>query len=385
MIGKIPKAGRGFKGVVAYLIHGARQPERQTAKQPELQDDIERQTNARTDERANAKKKRVLWTETHNLITTAPEKAVRVMRATANKSRRCKAPVYHFVISWTPEEAPSTELMRSIVTQTCKDMGLDDHQRIAIAHDDTRHKHVHVVVNRVHHDTGKAWNRAQDWVRLEQSLARQAKARGLLYVPGRHNAPEVFQEQPRRAKDPELQRARRKGLPQPVRQWTDARIAEQQKHLAALFDAATGWSQLHAALAAEGLALKAKGQGHVLAGETGEVKLSKISKTARIALLERRFLMPYMPTKDKHLPKPHEPKALMSEEPPAPDVKPDASRTYSLSPQQKQQNPIPKQPLKVDHRHIVTEHKGIETTLKHSNTSPPPPIRKRHRRKGPKL
>lgn len=293
MIGKIPKAGRGFKGIVTYLMHGARQPERPDAKQPSLHDANKLQTNGRTPERANAKSNRVLWTETHNLVTSDPNKAVRVMRATANRSRRCKSPVYHFVISWTPDEAPTSDAMRAIVADTCRDMGLDDHQRIAIAHDDTRHKHVHVVVNRVHHETGRAWNRSQDWVRLEQSLAHQAKARGLRFVPGRHNTEVQDDHVPRNARDGEYQHARRKKQPTPPLKWGPNRLAAERPNLVALFDAATSWDHLGVALATAGLSLERKGQGHVLRDSTSEVKLSDLAKHLRISALQNRFNSPW--------------------------------------------------------------------------------------------
>lgn len=272
MIGKIPKAGRGFKGLVSYLLNGALSTER-----PPLLED------------------RVLWTETHNLLTRDPKHAMRIMRATANKSRRCKSPVYHFVISWTPEENPSEDLKRRIVADTCADLELVEHQRVVIAHDDTRHAHVHVVVNRVHPDTGKAWNRQQDWVRLEQSLARQAAQHGLLFVPGRHNT-DRLQGQPRKARDPEYQQSRRKGQPSPSMVWPRSRIAAERAHIAALFNTATSWTQLSTALANHGLALHRKGQGHVLRDHAGEVKLSQISKTIRIAALENRFKAPWRAT-----------------------------------------------------------------------------------------
>ena len=389
MIGKIPKAGRGFKGIVSYLMNGARKSERRNALQPELPDANERQTNARTPEWANVKKNRVLWTETHNLVTTDPAKAVRVMRATANRSRRCRSPVYHFIISWTPDEAPDTTVMRAIVSDTCRDMGLEDHQRIAIAHDDTRHKHVHVVVNRVHHETGKAWNRKQDWVRLEQSLARQAKMRGLRYVPGRHNAPDVFQQQVKKAPDAELQRARRKGLPTPSLQWSASRLAAERKHITDLFDTATSWQQVHSSLDKMGLTLKAKGQGHVLHDGTSEVKLSRISKSARVATLSARFGMPYLASTEHHLRRPphsgverhvkndHKPRAV--------DQKPIDPDRYSEHPQIKPPNPSPTPPSKVDQHKPVNEHKRIDKAPNPSDAPAPSQKSKRRKLKGPKL
>lgn len=384
MIGKIPKAGRGFKGIVSYLMHGARQPERPDATQPGLPDDGERLTNARTPKRGNAKPNRVLWAETHNLITRDPAKAVRVMRATANRSRRCKSPVYHFVISWTPEEAVSPKAMRAIVADTCRDMGLDDHQRIAIAHDDTRHKHVHVVVNRVHHDTGKAWNRAQDWVRLEQSLARQAKAMGLRYVPGRHNAPQGFDRQPKRAKDAEVQRARRKGASHPAMRWDDNRIAAERNNLAHLFDTARNWAELHASLAAEGLSLKGKGQGHVLHDGTSEVKLSRISKTARVALLEKRFNETCRYPEEIRSPKPPDNHTANDQKPASPAEKPDIPEAKPKHPQLNPNELRAAPPSKVDQAKTGRQH-NISSVTQLVLDAPPSPKPRRRRRKGPKL
>lgn len=377
MIGKIPKAGRGFKGIISYLLNGARETKRQNDKQPALQDATDLQT--KTDERPNATRNRVLWTETHNLITTDPKKAVRVMRATANRSRRCKSPVYHFVISWTPEEVLTTDLMRSIVKQTCKDMGLEDHQRIIIAHDDTLHRHVHVVVNRVHHDTGKAWNRAQDWVRLERSLAYQAKAHGLRYVPGRHNAPEIFKDQPKRTKDAEFQRARRKKLPAPTPQWSTDRLVAERKRVALLFDTAQSWGHLHDGLSAIGLSLRQKAQGYVLHDGSSEVKLSSISKTARIHLLTKRFGTAYQ----SHSRKNSSPVAV--QKPAAPYVKPTHADANSTHPQLKQPSSVKASSSAVDQGLSVIKHTKVSHSQEHDGTSPKPRRHIRRKRRGPKL
>ena len=281
MIGKIPKAGRGFKGLVSYLLRGPGRKERQDAKAGERQD-------ANTTHRQDANRNRVLWTDTCNLLTANPEQALRIMRATANRSVRCKAPVYHFVISWSELERPDFATIREVVDHTCRDMGLDELQRIAIAHDDKRHRHVHVVVNRVHPETGKAWNRRQDWVRLERSLARQARARGLKHVPGRHNDPAAFREKARKAPDREYQMARRKGEDVPLLTWCQARLVAERPNLIAAFNAADSWDEIHAAVAKLGYRLEAKGGGLVIRDDTSELKLSLVAKGIRLKALEDR-------------------------------------------------------------------------------------------------
>lgn len=375
MIGKIPKAGRGFKGIVSYLLNGPRREERQDAIEDE-------RPNDRTGERPNATRNRVLWTDTRNLITADPQKALTIMRATANRSARCKAPVYHFVISWTPDEEPDDDTMRRIVDTTCEDMEMQDLQRIAIAHDDTRHRHVHVVVNRIHPETGKAWNRRQDWVRLEQSLARQAKVLGLRYVPGRHSAPEAFKNKPRKAPDREYQMARRKRLPTPPMKWGPNRFAAERPALARIFDTASSWEDLHASLDDMGLRLEEKAQGHVLRDVDSEIKLSLISKTARIKALELRFGKLFVPNPSPDLRSstrrkqktPYVPDPIS----PSPDLKPIHRGTYSTSPQEIPTNPARHNVSKVDQTQRVREHKPNTDDNTPSDT---PSSEKRKRRK----
>lgn len=143
MIGKVPKAGRGFRGLVSYLLDGAKADK--------------------------DKAPRVTWAETRNLISDDPDQAPAIMRMTARQSARVKSPVYHLVISWHKNEGPTEYLMREVADTTCSDMGLDEYQRLYIAHHDTEHRHVYIVVNRVHPETGKAWRNSHDYRVIEEA------------------------------------------------------------------------------------------------------------------------------------------------------------------------------------------------------------------------
>lgn len=261
MIGKVPKAGRGFKGVVSYLLHG----EKGRKKDPA----------------------RVAWTEVRNLAATNPELVPGLMRATAGFNRRCQAPVYHFVISWRNDEEPTDDVMRQVADTTCRDLELDDHQRLYVAHADTMHRHVHVVVNRIHPHTHKAWNRRQDWARIERSLADQAWDLGFEFVPGRHNELD-FDGGERSPRDGAFQRAKRLGV-DVIPSWTPSRIAEERDGLAALFDKAQSWEQLDGDLGQRGMMLIRKGQGAVLADQDGTLKVSSLRKGFGLKRLEDRF------------------------------------------------------------------------------------------------
>lgn len=262
MIGKVPKPGRGFRGLINYLLHGPKQ-------------------NPKAE-------KRVAWTELANLLIDDADLAPSIMYQTARKSRRVKSPVYHLVISWHKNEAPTEDLMRQVARTTCDDIGLADHQRVTIAHHDTDHRHVHIVVNRVNPHTGLAWNPRQDYVAIEQSLRRQAESYGMDFVPGRHNSQVIDPTTPRRAKDGDHRRAKKQGTtPRPT--WSTAAVSNHRQTLTETFASAVSWSDLEIALATRNMRLERKGQGMVIVDSTGEVKLSSIGKDLRLATLEQRF------------------------------------------------------------------------------------------------
>lgn len=263
MIGKIPRPGRGFRGSFNYLIHGKRDADRD----PD----------------------RLAWMETRNLFVDDADKIPSMMRATAAQSRKCQKPVYHMIISWRPDEVVSDITMREVADQALIDLGLNEHQAVLAAHRDTDHRHLHILVNRVHPETGKAWHTSKDWARFERSIARQALERGLLKVDGRHNTPELMARDNKRARDSEFQMNRRLGHEIPKDRWSLEEIKSRRLQLAPIFDQSRSWDQLTRLLSAEGLTLTAKGQGLVIDDGMGFMKLSDLGKEVRLAGLETLY------------------------------------------------------------------------------------------------
>ena len=128
----------------------------------------------------------VAWTNTRNLLSTDRTEIAREMRVAAAQSSRCKKPVYHVSLSFSAEDRPTRAQMESACEAVLKDLGLQDHQAWLVAHRDTSHPHVHVMVNRVHPDTGKAWSASHDYRRIESTLRRLEQRWDLVRVPGHH-------------------------------------------------------------------------------------------------------------------------------------------------------------------------------------------------------
>lgn len=161
MIGKVNKLGTSFKYHARYLEHG---------RQDALPRDRER----------------VDWIEARNLPTRDPEAASRIMAATARDADSIQPPVYSFSISFDPADPVNRETMRQVADRTLRELGLQDHQAVIVAHRDRAHPHVHVMVNRVHPEHHKVWSNWHDYRRIERSLRQQEAELGLRRVPGRH-------------------------------------------------------------------------------------------------------------------------------------------------------------------------------------------------------
>ena len=149
------------------------------------EEEEERKRRAR--ERGREKKaakpgaKRVLWTETRNLATNDVMRGSRMMEATARDApvlkklagvkatgRKLKKPMVHYSLSWAPDERPGQRAMRQAVDGSLKALGLENHQALVVAHGDRAHPHVHVIVNRVDPETGKAANMGRDRIKLSK-------------------------------------------------------------------------------------------------------------------------------------------------------------------------------------------------------------------------
>lgn len=141
MVPNLSRAGTSFKGAFLYQMH-----------------DKDRATTA----------ERVEWTSVRNLMTDRADTAERVMIATALDSDRLKeaagikatgrkstAHVQTLSLAWHPNETPSREEMERAADSALKALGLEDYQTFITAHSDTAHKHLHMIINRVHPQDGR--------------------------------------------------------------------------------------------------------------------------------------------------------------------------------------------------------------------------------------
>ncbi|MGH9889216.1 MAG: relaxase/mobilization nuclease domain-containing protein, partial [bacterium] len=125
---------------------------------------------------------RVAWTSARNLPTDDPEVAAKIMRATAAQNVRVSQPVYHLALSFDPRDAVDRTAMERVANRVLGELKLQEHQAIVVAHADRAHPHLHILVNRVHPETGRVWDRWQDYPTIQRVLREEERALGLRQV-----------------------------------------------------------------------------------------------------------------------------------------------------------------------------------------------------------
>lgn len=142
--------------------------------------------------------KRIAWVFTQNLPTDDTDLAAAYMTATAGLSARTKNAAYHMMIAWHERERPSPELMQQIARQTLELAGLAEHQALIMGHGNKPHPHLHILLNRVHPETGRAWKANHDFARLDSIMRLLASEHGCEYTPVHSYNPDLTDDKPKR-------------------------------------------------------------------------------------------------------------------------------------------------------------------------------------------
>ncbi len=184
MIVKIYRSGTSFKGLGQYLTHD---PKAETSQ-------------------------RVAWTHTLNTAHDDVPSAVDEMLWTARSAEFLKAeagiraggrhvekPVKHFSLNWHPSEEPTREQMIEAVESYVNHMGWAEHEAALIAHEDTRHPHVHVMLNRVNPSDGTALDDGYDKRRSQEWAFRYERLNGQVFCEQRAAPAEEREKAPTRA------------------------------------------------------------------------------------------------------------------------------------------------------------------------------------------
>ena len=200
---------------------------------------------------------RVSFTDAYHLLAEGSDAmaVAREMDAVAAGKDRCKKPVYHLSLSWHPEDEPTHAEMRAAAARVLRRLELQEHQALVVGHNDTDHAHVHMMVNRVHHDPGRrVWDGWKDgrhvaYRLIESELRALEQEMGWTVTPG-HNARTPGHEPPDRGTTGKRRRL--------------SFGAEITVTMGPMLQNARSWRELQNALAAHGLHVEARPRGMVI-------------------------------------------------------------------------------------------------------------------------
>jgi hypothetical protein len=92
------------------------------------------------------------------------------MEGIAFLNPRCKDALCHYELAWPPGERPTRPQWMDCASYTLNALGYQDHQYMVVAHDDKKHFHIHIMVNKVHPETFKAHTPYRNWLTLDSAM-----------------------------------------------------------------------------------------------------------------------------------------------------------------------------------------------------------------------
>lgn len=206
--------------------------------------------------------KRVAWTISQNLPTDDPLLAATYMTATAEQSQRVQKAVYHLMIAWHQRERPSPEAMHTIALRTLELAGLAEHQALIMGHGDKPHEHLHIMLNRVHPETGRAWSTAHDYQRFDAIMRQLADDHGFRHTPAHAFNAELTDALPSKPNS-KAHYAAKRGAPTQRLKWSKAASRAFGAYVSEELTPASTLEDIAFSLAGRGLELERKGRGLV--------------------------------------------------------------------------------------------------------------------------
>jgi hypothetical protein len=106
------------------------------------------------------------------------------MQGVASLNNRCKDAVCHYELAWPPGERPTRPQWEDCALHTMKALGYEGHQFMIVAHDDKKHFHIHIMLNKVHMETLRAHTPYRDWFTLDAAVRFLEAKHGWTHTAG---------------------------------------------------------------------------------------------------------------------------------------------------------------------------------------------------------
>ncbi len=106
------------------------------------------------------------------------------MEGIAFLNPRCKDALCHYELAWPPGERPTQQQWTDCALHTLRELGYQDHQYMIVAHDDKKHFHIHIMLNKVHPETFKAHTPYRNWLTLDAAMRALEAKHGWTHTAG---------------------------------------------------------------------------------------------------------------------------------------------------------------------------------------------------------
>lgn len=220
----------------------------------------------------------------------SPTSAPIEMEALATENVCCKDPAFHFILSWRELEVPTNEQVDEAVKIALEELDLENCQALWALQADTQNLHVHVAVNRIDPETGRAIQPAGNWTKkaLERAARKVELAQGWeVEESGRYFVtPEGDIIEKKERKISEISQKARD-----IEAHTGAKSAERiaREIAAPILLKAASWQELHERLAVRSIRFERKGSGAVLRIGDTFVKTSQADRACSFSRLTARL------------------------------------------------------------------------------------------------
>ena len=224
---------------------------------------------------AQSKDHRLGQVQVTNCDADSVRDAITEVLATQQTNTRAKGDkTCHLIISFRAGEQPSADTLRQIEARICDGLGLGEHQRVSAVHSDTDNLHIHIAINKIHPTRGTMHEPYYSHRALADLCTTLERDYGL----ERDNHEPRQRAAAARAGDLE----RHAGVESLVG-WIKRECLDEIK-------GAASWPELHQVMRANGLALRARGNGLVIeAGEGTVIKASTLARDLSKPALEKRL------------------------------------------------------------------------------------------------
>jgi hypothetical protein len=221
------------------------------------------------------KRERVTGVSVTNCHADRPDAVILEVLNTQAQNKRVESDkTYHLIVSFRAGEQPDEATLQAIERRICEGLGYGEHQRVSTVHHDTDNLHLHIAINKIHPTRYTIHDPYRDHKTLGQLCEKLESEYGL----ERDN----HQAQKRGAENRADDMERHAGIESLIG-WIQRECLEQ-------IQGAQSWAEMHQALRDNGLEIRERGNGLVIADAAGTmVKASSVARDLSRAKLEARL------------------------------------------------------------------------------------------------